>query len=532
MAKFIQGRVVYGLVVAALSLTPVAGCGSADSEKDGDPSGGTPQQNGDAGDPGEGGSTERAGSSSGGAGPGTGGRQPSAGGAIGASAGRGSGGSGVIPSGGVAGFSVAGSPSVAGAPLGGNAGCLPGAPCKCGKRVGITECDEGEASCSCPPAEECALAEPEEPCFEPCGGEPFGSWILEDTCVATGHSESGDCSRTTAATPGESDLRLLILDGGELRLVGRESLSVTSQLSLGCSGATTVNACSVVYDAPGVLLFTEFPEIKCEPSACGRCDCSGELDQNIHSSFLSWSRAGTELDLGGVRMPYCVDGEEMWIGGPGEDGAPRVAYKFRKRSCTGSPVACEDREADECASDYCRLGRCVPTTGTTERCEQATFAEQCNVIQGCDWEPEGCARVLSDEVQACGFDNCAIEPGCSWGEPVARCGGYAHACAERDPSRCEGTGCSVTTCQPSFSDVMECTNLTAAQCAKASGCSVSGSGSAAQCTGQARCAAQTDAAVCAALNCSSGSYCEGMPTECSTLSVGECHSVPGCRIEW
>jgi hypothetical protein len=246
-------------------------------------------------------------------------------------------------------------------------------------------------------------------------------------------------------------------------------------------------------------------------------------------NFGRWSRDDTTLQLGNISVPYCVTGEELWVGGGGngEAGDAKVSYKFKKQSCSGTPKACAARTAAECGMDgNCSVGECKPTTGTTPRCATAGTASDCGVLQGCTWDPKGCSGVAPE---ACEFQMCGTVPGCTWGAPRERCGGYTIPCEERDLDHCKSDGCSVHVCQPNFSDFGECGLLTnATDCGKAPGCTFS----AGACTGQPQCIAQTDVAICQKIQCSSGEFCAGTPTECATFSVAKCHDAPGCRLEW
>jgi hypothetical protein len=147
-------------------------------------------------------------------------------------------------------------------------------------------------------------------------------------------------------------------------------------------------------------------------------------------------------------------------------------------------------------------------------------------LQGCVWDPDGCSGAPNDH---CEFASCGDEPGCTWGPPQQRCGGFAFRCEDRDVTQCEGGGCSAHVCQSNGVDYAACQQLlNATDCGKAPGCTWATN----VCTGSSLCAAQTDAAICQKLNCWPGPWCGGTPTECNTLSLDACYDTPGCRIEW
>ncbi len=535
-------------LLGSIVIASASGCGSATENGKGNPSAGS-DAGGSGGDGGassesgapneEGGADNSSGGrrATGGATGSSGGRR-SAGGAGGASPSAGAGGS--IPGvggfggigggfGGVGGFGHAGTSGFSGGGSGGPS-CVEGVPCTCDDDlVGVTECseEEEEASCACPPAKECAPDEPES-CFEPCGGEPFGTWVLEDACLA-GNGLSSCTSGVLRGTPGEMDLRLRILDGGQLEIRGSESWDIAATVQLSCLGISTVNACSRAELYSDALLFSGWSNsTPCEANACGVCDCSGTLDAGVDGAFSYWSRQGTDLFFdNSYRVPYCVDGDELWLGGS-SDGGTRVSYKFKKQSCAGTPIPCSERSADECDVDgYCSVGRCQAQTGTVPSCAKAFTETECGVLQGCTWDPEGCS---GQAPSSCDFETCGAVPGCAWGEPKARCGGEPTPCEGLEVADCGTPGCSVRVCGPNFGDISDCQVLTAAECAQAPGCTVSGT----SCTGQALCAAQSDASICSKLvGCVPYSYCYGVPTRaCSALTVEECPTQLGCRIEW
>jgi hypothetical protein len=73
--------------------------------------------------------------------------------------------------------------------------------------------------------------------------------------------------------------------------------------------------------------------------------------------------------------------------------------------------------------------------------------------------------------------------------------------------------------------------MSSSVCAKAVGCAQSGY----TCAGFTRCWDQTDAQACSSLGCSvvDTPQCDGsVNVKCSELSVDDCRTVPGCRVEW
>lgn len=443
-----------------------------------------------------------------------------------------SGGAGRAPGGTDGGGETAeGGASVGGAP----AACVEGAACQCGDLTGILHCDESaEGECSCPPAEVCERTP--RSCFEPCGGIPFGVWVLEQTCF-NASSEGLGCEGAfiDAVATGER-LRLQIFENQPLAAKGEEGVDVTAQVPLQCLGIESVERCSDVdfYAAP--LLYTLSRALDCQANECGHCECSAQLTVSGGNGFPglgeAWQPGSATLSFGGMKVPYCVDGDTLWAGGVGPHGTPKVAYRFSRKSCVGTPLPCSERQEGECGS-HCIPGRCVADAGGDASicAELAADLNECELTNGCRWDPAGCWGVASE---LCEFSNCDETPGCSWGPPQARCGGQIASCYERGVPNCSDTpGCSARTCYVERADESaECADLTtSAACTKAPGCTWS----AASCSGVTRCSVQTDLDVCSALGCytSEVPICGGQPTEvCSDFGVDDCQNEPFCRLEW
>jgi hypothetical protein len=577
MGRIALGRVTLLSATFGLMLAQGAsGCGSASPDEAtggkaaaGSPDdGGTPGESGgvgpsggvgDSGSPSETGGSESTGGASGGAGAGFGGRGGGAGFSSGAVSGGGRGGSGGRSSGGgisggAAGFSggsskggfagafsggaggFAGLPNTGGTALtggtgsGGGPSCLEGAPCTCkGDATGTITCSADGPTCECPPAEECS-AKADAPCFEACGGDPFGAWVLEESCFGrTASPNNGSTCRSVIQGEDKgSDVRMRILDGGVLELVAHEAWQVSAQVGLSCLAINTVKKCQFATSWQESLLFASSAPTTCQENACGVCDCGGQVDSYPSQfSFERWSRSGKTLQLGFVSVPYCVKGDELWIGGSDSNGTPKVSYKFKKQSCEGTPLACSKRTPEQCTQGFsCSLGSCHGASGSVPRCLTAGSESDCSVLQGCVWDPDGCSGAPNDK---CEFASCGIEPGCTWGPPQQRCGGFAFPCQDRDVTQCTGGGCSPRVCQPNGLDYGACQQLlSATDCGKAPGCTWASN----VCTGSSLCAAQTDATICQKLSCWPSPWCDGTPNECSALTLDTCYDTPGCRIEW
>ncbi|MES1173184.1 MAG: hypothetical protein ABUL62_02555 [Myxococcales bacterium] len=418
---------------------------------------------------------------------------------------------------GFGGAPIGGRPSIGGSGGGAGAGtaaaagasaCIVGASCNCGSRVGTTTCAHDKAECSCPPSSECNN-EPGARCFEPCGGDPFGIWRLEESCFAGARlSTSPECKPFIGATATDNELTLRIVDGGELSGYGHETWTVASHVPLACLGIESVNRCKDATFYTGLAFFSQSSSSggSCVANACGVCDCEG-MEASGWSGSSSWSRSGSKLTLGDVTFDYCVQGDQMWIGGAAADGSPKVAYRLSKHSCMGKPIPCADRTPEQCElSGSCIAGHCKGKSAADTGCASAWSQDVCDITEGCVWETGGC---YGDAAPGCDISNCDTDPGCSWGAPVQHCAGEAFPC-----------------CQTVLSESGDCSLLDATSCSKAQGCTLLGG----TCTGEPSCYDQTDSAICGALGCQYTPGCT--PVSCSALSAASCHSMQGCHIEW
>ncbi|MES1166237.1 MAG: hypothetical protein ABUR63_10790, partial [Verrucomicrobiota bacterium] len=378
-----------------------------------------------------------------------------------------------------------------------------------------------------PPADHCPHAAV-APCFEPCGGDPYGSWILEESCFNSVTTRKGNCEMVAQGIPGNNDITLQILADGTYQVTGAEDWSFTARMSLGCRGLTSTDQFGAAAMNVDALLFSPTHTVTCAANACGACDCANPSEQapiTFPFSVDGTTPVGNVLELGIFRTPYCVQNDVLWIGGAGLDGTPKVSYKFRKKSCQGTPAVCEQRTPAQCMQDsYCILGSCVGTPRDPNTTCAINDAAICTSNPGCRWLPNACTGYPPT---TCDFAACVGNTlGCAFGAPMAKCGGNS-SCDLRTATDCTGPGCKLVQCAPSVSDPVDCGLLTtAADCAKAPGC-VAHTRGPSICTGTTHCTAQTDQTVCQTLLCYAAPTCTGTSTVmCSTLSVDTCTTVP------
>lgn len=412
--------------------------------------------------------------------------------------------------------------------------CIEGGLCTCGDSTGTLECDGAAASedgrCACPPANACQP--PRGSCFEPCGGDALGLWVLEETCFPGAEIGQGCQGGSIEGTSASRDLRVVVLENEPVVVMGSESLDVRAQVPLRCLGIESVNRCGEADFYASPLFFGFSRVLDCEPSACGFCECSDRVVGGSGSG-IPWTPGSSTLAFGAIDLPYCVEGDTMWAGGGEIAGEPKVAYKFRRRSCVGAPLPCAERESGQCGtSGDCRPGRCLPDGADLAVCAELLYEESCSSETGCKWVAGGCWGTASD---SCDSAYCEGTPGCGWGAPKARCGGERANCYMLEPSACRAPGCSMRTCDAPDGwggiDRAPCERLTANACSNAGGCTLSGT----TCIGTTTCGEQTDETICAMLECAEYEtpICGGYTTTpCADLSVEDCRLQPGCRLEW
>jgi len=500
-------RQIVVLIVAMFPLVVETGCGKSthsgtrNTARGGNPSGGADT------DAGEGGAAAASGSEGHGGRAGNGG-QPSGGSGGNAGEAAGMGGAGTE--------------------------CVEGSPCTCGERQGTTQCTGDVPACRCPSIEECEPTHGR--CFELCGGDPIGNWVFEDSCLIgenLGERCTGGGLRGSTRSTG---MWVSFLDGGGFQGGGSTVWDLEAKLPLAClesNGIASCGAAPFFVRPTGPLLFdsTSAWLPSCEPTACGVCSCAGEAFEDFNFSRAGWAVVGDRLRLPTRNMPnlvgYCVDGDELWLGGSGQNDESKASYKFRRRSCAGTPVPCAERTLEQCAlAGDCRVGRCRAANGNVPECADTVQEPLCESITGCVWDSEGCFGTASG---TCDFATCDRTPGCTFGPPDApRCTGQA-SCWSFMPDACPEAGCSLRECAFQEVDSVSCASLDDATCAEAPGCTWNGT----RCTGTTTCSQQSETACRLLPTCYPLRHCGGTPTRtCDELSVEACHGLYGCTIEW
>lgn len=369
-------------------------------------------------------------------------------------------------------------------------------------------------------------------CFEPCGGDPTGNWILETGCLRGSGVAEGCQGGSLEGKVNNPTLRLSFTADSLLRVTGTDSWTLSAQAPRSCLGLTDAEPCTqgLFFTSPLLFVDSRFV-VTCQGQAGVQCACSNAAE-DVALTHYTWAAEDAQLSLNGslgavfATTPYCVQDDVLWLGGHDSDGQTFAAYKFRKHSCTPTEPPCDERTSDECQTTVdCQLGACIPAPGTTAFCESAG-RDYCEENPDCTWIPNKCA---SSGVEQCEFHHCEEQDGCALGPAVARCTGVEW-CGGSDVSKCDVPGCSVAACAPRFAiDAVDCEGIDPEDCELSPGCSFDGT----LCTGLTHCTAQTDPDVCALLNCLPQPYCAGRPTRsCASLSPGECSTQPGCQVTW
>jgi hypothetical protein len=300
-----------------------------------------------------------------------------------------------------------------------------GQPCTCDDgRSGTTGCtlhsEDSElydSTCHCsgliPSTATCPWPDAGAPCFEPCGGEPVGSWEFDSACFQTVHSDDGSgCAQSIVMTPGTGTIHLDLLDNGVVQGAISVAWSQDSRITPRClwGYSATVDMCDASLDFYSTTLWFQSPDVTCRGgSGCGRCSCRSDDSMRDEAKYFdsTWSRSDTTLKLPTASLPYCVQGNSMWIG-----GGTKVAYKLKKVACQGTPVGCSARTQAQCAlGTGCRWGTCQATgTGSQSKCAAAVTSDACGVIQGCNWNSTLCVGTAPT---TCDTSSCT-SPGCAW----------------------------------------------------------------------------------------------------------------------
>jgi hypothetical protein len=362
------------------------------------------------------------------------------------------------------------------------------------------------------------------PCFTPCGGDPFGTWTLDTACWQ---------ERAATAIPFITDLSnsssfsLQIEEGGTLRVAGDEFWSFRGFTYSPNGDGVCPN---VSLETAGLLLFgtSGSDHSDCSGDPCLTCTCEASALNSMDWQGGRWSRSGTELQLAesssasSFSVPYCVNGDEMWIGGGGT-----VAYRLRKGVCVGTPAPCAARNPDQCSlGDGCSLGACEPTaSGSATVCQGASTAANCSTYANCLWNANACRGTPPDD---CSWQNCNV-PGCEFVSPNATCTGAATPCTGRATSGCRGElGCYPGVCtKPTNRTSYDMCGLLQRNslCQLAPGCTWDVT----SCSGTTSCTAQVDPEPCSVLSCDWTAGCTGNALPCGLVPLALCEQA-GCTL--
>jgi hypothetical protein len=190
------------------------------------------------------------------------------------------------------------------------------AACSCGDMLeGYLACDGADALvCQC---ESPVSTQPLDSCFEACGGDPAGDWLLTDMCGAAW--APGNCDHPVHTGTAEVMPSGLSFDGAGV-VTGDVAYSGQLQLSLADICARRQNS--------GNILSCETIDIRLESelierfgnwitdSSCSRqsdaCEC--EVDVRVYEELdltYAFDDAASLLELGDLGVEYCVKDDTL-----------------------------------------------------------------------------------------------------------------------------------------------------------------------------------------------------------------------------
>lgn len=391
--------------------------------------------------------------------------------------------------------------------------CFP-TSCTCGDgRQGKTTCPGG-TMCDCSACPTFDVGTPAA--FEPCGGDPFGTWRttgdqatgLSTPIYKAGASMPSGACKLQVETGSPVDLRLELDDGGAAQLYASQG-AVKTELLESCLKMITGGGCDTLQGLVGESL-------TCSTHACGICECTSPASTTADKG--TWSRTGTTLTVmtqsgGGLAADYCVQGDTMTLRTKaGEVVTMKLSAKV------GTPTACASRTTGCMTGTGCHFGVCSGGAA----CSPATSEATCTNKSGCTWDPSACGGTAP---AACALADYGVVPGCVFADGGFGCAGTPPTCDTRAAATCN-SGCqAVGHCTgPAIScNGFGCNGCPA--CAQAPGCSVNSSGG---CVGTTTCAKQVDQPHCQFDVQCKWFPCQGTPTPCDQLDQTACGNAAGC----
>jgi hypothetical protein len=262
--------------------------------------------------------------------------------------------------------------------------------------------------------------------FEPCGGEPFGEWKLQDLDASAMKlyfsslgTVAGNCPETVTEAPQNPQFHLLLQSGGSGQLY-------ISQLDFVFS--PTLECVQRYLGSDHSCNFGGDQQCSGVGSACY---CSQSWDPTFASG--TWTRSDSVLTVGTVSMAYCVRDDVLKL--QDSDG---FIYTLVRAFHLGTPTSCDSRTVSECETDSgCHLGAC----SGGDQCTAATAEPNCTNISGCSWNANVCRGTAASK---CEFSSYGVVPGCELTTVPPICVGTPTPCAQLTIDACEGTqGCSL-----------------------------------------------------------------------------------------
>jgi hypothetical protein len=171
--------------------------------------------------------------------------------------------------------------------------------------------------------------------FEPCGGDPEGSWTVIDTCLET----VGDLGLTD--TPGCEDAvegvgavveGTRTYENGEVTyeqtVTGRMQILVTDACAQGLLGTEDVDAsmlCPLLPSLAGMGMTSMLSDIECAVGSDDECHCDGYYDGGTTTTTTTYTVDGSTITQGnGEVYDFCQQGDSLILHDVGDTGEMQV----------------------------------------------------------------------------------------------------------------------------------------------------------------------------------------------------------------
>lgn len=205
--------------------------------------------------------------------------------------------------------------------------CLDNPPCSCANGAqGFARCVNDASECICPDPATCPVSrEPEAPCFEPCGGDPLGVWQLSYGCYAAREVQGSSCPAFQDGEMLRSYLTLELRQPDPTFAADTAFIDGVESWRFWTIYARECGPCRKLTAQPTAMLFGILAEVTGVLDTCAQCDCPSGGGASVALAEPHQVN-GNLLTIGAMDLPFCVKGDQLWIG-----GGEKVAYMFTRR---------------------------------------------------------------------------------------------------------------------------------------------------------------------------------------------------------